>query len=63
MEKNRVVRVKLGTTKKMKEYENVRLDFDVQDEVQEDETIEEALDRLYDVVDNKLGTEIQKFDV
>jgi len=62
MEPPRLI-VKLGTTLKLKEFENVRIDFQVEDSLRpEDEgSIEIGLSRLYDILDKKLSEKAQEF--
>lgn len=54
--------VKLGTTLKLQEFENVRIDFHIEDSLRpEDEgSLEAGLDRLYELLDRKLGEKAQE---
>lgn len=56
------VKIKLGTTLKLREFENVRIDFEIEDSVRPgDSDISGAVDRLYDIADAKLVEKAKAF--
>lgn len=56
----RFVGVAKGVTLNMENYESLRIDVWVSDEVRKDETIEQAVDRLGDILSEVLENEIGK---
>lgn len=56
------VKIKLGTTLKLREFENVHIDFEIEDSVRPGDTdIPGAVDRLYDIADAKLVEKAKAF--
>lgn len=56
------VKIKLGTTLKLREFENVRIDFEIEDSVRPGDTdIPGSADRLYDIADAKLVEKAKAF--
>lgn len=53
------VNIKLGTTLKIGDYENIRLDVEVDTYVLPDEEIDDAIDRVYLMVEDKLTTKLE----
>ncbi len=53
------VNIKLGTTLKLGDYENIRLDIEVDSYVLPDEDIDDAIDRVYELVENKLTVKLE----
>lgn len=56
---NKVVGMNLGVTRNMENYESLRVDVWCTDEVQENETFEDALDRISGLVKSRLDYEIE----
>lgn len=48
------VKVQLGYTKNMGDFESLRADFGFEDEIREDESVEDAQRRAYDMVEREL---------
>lgn len=57
----RTVGVAVGTTLNMDNYESLRVDVWISDEVQDGETIEAAYDRLRGVISNQLVETVAEF--
>lgn len=53
------VNIKLGTTLKIGDYENIRLDVEVDTYVLPGEEIDDAIDRVYLMVEDKLTTKLE----
>lgn len=56
------VNVRLGTTVNLGDFENVRLDIEIEDEVRaiDDNRTQNALDRVYELVEANLVDKIEK---
>lgn len=58
---NKVVGVNIGITKNMGDYESLRVDVWLTDEVQEKETVEKAYARIVRTVDTVLQNTVQSY--
>lgn len=57
------ISVRLGTTVKLADFENIRLDIEVEDRVREgiDKNTPAAIDRVYDLVEAKLAEKLEPY--
>lgn len=57
------ISVRLGTTVNLGDFENVRLDIEVEDRVREgiDKNTPAAIDRVFDLVKEKLAEKLEPF--
>lgn len=56
------VRAAVGFTRNMKNFESLRLDFDIEDSVRPDETVSEAAHRVYKKASDILVESLQELE-
>jgi hypothetical protein len=56
------VRVELGFTKNLGNFENLRVSIGVEDYVRDGETVDAATERVYDFVENKVVEKVNEIE-
>jgi len=56
------VRVALGYTRNMQNFESLRMDFAIEDDTRNDENVQQAFDRIYDKVEGLLEDKIRELE-